>query len=118
MHGKAASRILNSLATTRPSTLSVNRCRQSSACVSNDTDQFAKVFLIGALIMELSSGTTAITDVAARKLTIRKRLIRGVGGPHCSSKPLARQFSNLWNSIGYANVYPFHFFIFAISEAK
>jgi hypothetical protein len=40
-----------------------------------------------------------------------------LGAPIGSSKPLARQFSNRWCSIGFANVLLHHFFIFSFSKA-
>jgi hypothetical protein len=61
--------------------------------------------------------TTAITDVAAIEVTIRKRLTRDFGASHGSSKPLARQFRIRWCCIGFANVLLHHFFISFFSEA-
>jgi hypothetical protein len=58
-----------------------------------------------------------MTDVAAKNDSIKNRLTRDFGPSHCSSKPLARQSSNRWCSIGFANVLLHHFFTFVFSKA-
>jgi len=53
----------------------------------------------------------------ASKFSIKKRPIHRFGPSDCSSKPLARQFSNRQYSIGFANVLLRRFFIFVNLEA-